>query len=182
MRKLALTLLLGASLPAFAANQSINSNDASSIKKETVSCESATCKEAAEATIVALLNDGGTPEQALAKAKELGLNGAAAVAAVTAAAVSTGKATLVAVMQAAQKADIGDLDIIQGLTIAKVADTAIKKAAATIKIDTAIVDAGITAGKLGATAAGDTGSSNSNNESETVVTPTVVVNDDISPG
>ena len=175
MRKLALTLLLGASLPAFAANQPINSNNTSAIKKESASCETASCKEAAEAIIVALLNDGGTPEQALAKAKELGLNGAAAVAAVTAAAVSTGKATLVAVMLAAQKAEIGDLDIIQGLTIAKVADTDIRKAAATIKIDTAIVDTGITAGKSGSTTAGPAPA-----RSFKIIAPVIVVNDDIS--
>jgi len=119
MRKLALTLLLGVSLPAFASIQSDIDGGSSAIdalKKATASCESASCQEDA---ITALLEAGVTIEVALAAALNTFPSSADAIAAVTKAALSTSKddstVTLKLIAEAAIKLEVSVENIATGL-------------------------------------------------------------------
>jgi hypothetical protein len=176
MRKLALTLLLGASLPAFASVEAdIKSglSAASIIEAATAGCEGPTC---ADQVIADLIAAGVTLDVVISAAVKSGLSEAQAVANVTTIAVKTGK-TVAAVMKAAQKAGVSDSVVIQGVSAAGVDSVTLNKAAKQNKI----AAADITIGQANALATGaGTGTGNNNNPVVVDTTTTIVVNSDIS--
>ncbi len=145
MRKLAMALLLSATLPAFASVESdlkSGSSAADIIAAATANCEGASCADQAVADLIAA---GVSLEVVIAAAIDSGLSQAQAVATVTTAAVSSGQ-TVAAVMSAAQDAGVSDAVVIQGVAAAGTDTVTIQAAAAANNISPADVIAGETAG------------------------------------
>ena len=145
MRKLAMALLLSATLPAFASVESdlkSGSSAADIIAAATANCEGASCAEQAVADLIAA---GVSLEVVIAAAIDSGLSQAQAVATVTTAAVSSGQ-TVAAVMSAAQDAGVSDAVIVQGAAAAGTDTATLQAAAASNGISPADVIAGQSAG------------------------------------
>jgi hypothetical protein len=172
MRKLALTLLLGASLPAFASVEAdIKSglSAASIIEAATANCEGPTCADQVVADLIAA---GVKLDVVISAAVKSGLSEAQAVATVTVAAVKSGK-TVASVMAAAQKAGVSNAVVIQGVAAAGT-DTATIDAAAKLN-NIATID--VISGKANNE---NTGSGDTEDQVIVKTDTTIVVNDDIS--